>query len=142
MNLPFHKIQGTFLRTVVVAGCALSISLVILHAQSSAPASTPAAATPKTAEQQFKNIQVLKGVPADQVIPAMQFISASLGVECEFCHVEHAFDRDDKKPKLAARHMIEMQNQINQNAFKGETEVTCNTCHRGSNRPMSVPTVA
>ena len=33
----------------------------------------------KLAEEQFKNIQVLKGVPADQLIPAMQFITASLG---------------------------------------------------------------
>lgn len=51
--------------------------------------------SPKTAEQQFKNIQVLKGAPADQVIPAMQFISSSLGVECDFCHVQNAFDKDD-----------------------------------------------
>ena len=49
--------------------------------------------------QQFKNIQVLKDIPADQLIPAMQFITASLGVECEFCHVEGAFEKDDKKPK-------------------------------------------
>ena len=35
--------------------------------------------------------------------PFMQFIAASLGVECEFCHVEHANDKDDKSPKLAAR---------------------------------------
>jgi hypothetical protein len=39
-------------------------------------------------EQEFKNITVLKGTPADQLIPAMQFITASLGVECDFCHVQ------------------------------------------------------
>jgi len=53
---------------------------------------------PKTTEQAFKNIQILKGIPADQLIPSMQFISASLGVECEYCHVAGAFDKDDKKP--------------------------------------------
>src|ERR1700739_4043907 len=63
----------------------------------------PPADGPKTAEQQFKNIQVLKTIPADQLIPTMQFISGSLGVECEFCHVEGAMDKDDKKPKAAAR---------------------------------------
>jgi len=72
----------------------------------------------------------------------MQFISASLGVECDFCHVDRAFDKDDKKPKQFARKMIQMQTGINQNSFKGETEVTCNTCHRGSAHPMSIPAVA
>ena len=61
---------------------------------------------PKTTDQAFKNIQILKGIPADQLIPTMQFISASLGVECEYCHVEGAFDKDDKKPKQTARKMM------------------------------------
>src|SRR5215470_18317499 len=52
---------------------------------------------PKTAAEQFKNIQILKDMPADQLIPAMQFMTASLGVDCEYCHVEQAFDKDDKK---------------------------------------------
>jgi len=54
---------------------------------------------PKTAAQQFKNIQVLKDIPADQLIPTMQFIVGALGVDCEFCHVEHDRDKDDKKEK-------------------------------------------
>lgn len=58
----------------------------------------------KTAEQVYKNIQILTGVPAGQVIPAMQFITASLGVECSYCHVENLFEKDDKKPKQVARH--------------------------------------
>jgi photosynthetic reaction center cytochrome c subunit len=141
MNFQSPQGKDTFVRALAIAACVLSASIIVLQAQSGpAPSATPAPA--KTAEQQFKNIQVLKGVPADQVIPAMQFISASLGVECDFCHVDRAFDKDDKKPKLAARHMIEMQNGINKNSFKGDMEVTCNTCHRGSSHPMSVPTVA
>jgi hypothetical protein len=44
----------------------------------------------KTAAQQFKNIQILKDMPADRLIPAMQFITASLGVDCEYCHVRPA----------------------------------------------------
>ena len=51
---------------------------------------------------------MLKDIPADQLIPAMQFITASLGVECEFCHVQGAFEKDDKKPKQTARKMMEM----------------------------------
>jgi photosynthetic reaction center cytochrome c subunit len=100
-----------------------------------------APAPSKVAEEAFKNIQVLKGTPADQLIPAMQFISASLGVECEFCHVEAKFDADDKKPKLTARKMITMTLAINKENFDGRREVTCNSCHRGETHPMGAPAV-
>ena len=103
------------------------------------PAAKPAAGQPKTAEQQFKNIQVLKGIPAEQLMPSMQFIAASLGVECDFCHVEHAMDKDDKKTKLAARKMITMVLALDQAHFNGELEVTCYTCHRGAPHPVGTP---
>ncbi len=101
----------------------------------------PAAAGPKKAEEQFKNIQTLKGIPADQLIPAMQFITASLGVECEFCHVKDAFEKDDKKPKQTARKMMEMMFAINKDNFAGHREVTCYSCHRGSVDPVGTPLV-
>jgi photosynthetic reaction center cytochrome c subunit len=107
---------------------------------SNAPASS-AASTPKTAEQQFKNIQVLKGIPADQLFPTMQFISASLGVECDYCHVQNAFEKDDKKPKQTARKMMEMMFAINKDNFSGHRVVTCNSCHRGSTAPLAIPAV-
>ena len=97
------------------------------------------AAEAKTAEQQFKNIQVLKDVPADQLIPTMQFIAASLGVECEFCHVEHEMQKDDKKTKVTARKMITMELAINKNHFDNEIDVTCYTCHRGTPHPVGTP---
>jgi hypothetical protein len=103
------------------------------------PPAKPAMDQPKTAELQFKNIQVLKGIPADQLIPSMQFITVSLGVECDFCHVEHAMDKDDKKTKLAARKMITMVLALNQAHFNGELEVTCYTCHRGAPHPVGTP---
>jgi outer membrane lipoprotein-sorting protein len=98
-------------------------------------------AGPKKAEEQFKNIQVLKGIPADQLIPAMQFITASLGVECEFCHVQGAFEKDEKKPKQTARKMMEMMFAINKDNFEGHREVTCYSCHRGSINPVGTPLV-
>ena len=76
----------------VLAG-AIALSALFAGAQS---AVGPSAG--KSSDQAFKNIQILKGIPADQLIPSMQFISASLGVECEYCHVAGAFDKDDKKP--------------------------------------------
>jgi photosynthetic reaction center cytochrome c subunit len=95
----------------------------------------------KTAEQQFKNIQALQGVPADQVLPAMQFMAASLGVECGFCHVEGKFDADDKPAKKTARKMIAMTLAINKDSFNARKEVTCYTCHRGNNDPVGTPPV-
>ena len=109
--------------------------------QAVTPSGSGNAAAPKTAEQEFKNIQVLKGIPAEQLFPTMQFISASLGVECEFCHVEKAFDKDDKKTKQTARKMMEMMFAINKDDFEGHREVTCNTCHRGKADPVAIPAV-
>jgi outer membrane lipoprotein-sorting protein len=109
------------------------------RAQNPPQASAPA---PKTASQQFKNIQVLKDVPADQLIPAMQFITASLGVDCEYCHVEHAFGKDEKKPKVTARKMMEMMITINNENFESHRVVTCYTCHQGVAHPVSIPVIA
>lgn len=105
-------------------------------------ASKPAAQSmPKTAEQEFKNIQSLKGIPADELIPAMQYFNASLGVECNFCHVMEpiqAFEKDDKEDKKAAREMIAMMRGINKNSFDGNLEVGCSTCHSGHVRPTPI----
>ena len=120
---------------------------VAAKAQSGAggtPPTTQAATNstrPKQAEEQFKNIQVLKGVPADDIFPTMQFITASLGVECEFCHVHNAFEKDDKKNKQTARKMMEMMFAINKDNFEGHREVTCNSCHRGNAVPQAIPAV-
>ena len=102
---------------------------------------TSANAQDKAEQPKFKNLQVLKDVPPDQLIPAMQFISASLGVECEFCHVRDAFDKDDKQSKRTARRMVQMTFALDTNQFQGERAVTCYTCHRGSAKPVSIPMV-
>jgi len=107
-----------------------------------APAQNPPPAAHKTAAQQFKNIQVMKNIPEEEMIPAMQFMSASLGVECSYCHVEHAFEKDDKKEKKFARRMIEMTMNINKDTFEGKRLVTCYSCHRGAAKPVSIPVVS
>src|SRR5689334_3781912 len=101
----------------------------------------PAAPAAKTAEQAYKNITELKGTPADQLIPAMQFMASALGVNCEFCHVQGKFEADDKNAKKTARAMIAMQNMINTNAFHGQKQISCYSCHRGAQRPVAVPPV-
>jgi hypothetical protein len=127
-----------------VAGFSLAITLacLVVRAQS-APPQAPGGGgpKPKLAEEQFKNIQALKGIPAEQLIPAMQFISASLGVECEYCHVHGQMDKDDKKPKVAARKMINMMMAINKDNFEGHRQVTCYSCHRGAADPVATPVI-
>ena len=104
-------------------------------------AAKPANPKPKTAEEAFKNIQTLKGIPADELIPAMQFITYSLGVECSYCHVENAFEKDDKKPKQTARKMMQMMAAIDKDNFDAKQMVTCYSCHRGSATPMAIPII-
>ncbi len=124
---------------LAAGGVSLTVMLTMAGAwaQSGAQKAPAALAGPKLAEEEYKNIQALKGIPAEQVIPSMQFIAASLGVECEYCHVAHANEKDDKKPKVTARKMISMMMAINKDNFDGHREVTCYSCHRGSTEPVS-----
>lgn len=94
------------------------------------------------AEAVFKNLQVLKGIPSDQVVPAMRFITASLGVECSYCHVPDHFEKDEKKQKVVARQMMRMMATLDQKSFAGNREVTCYSCHQGSPKPQAIPAVA
>lgn len=134
-----HNLGRVTLTAFLLMGMALAIGAA--QGQSPAPQSASAPA-PKKAQDVFKNIMVLDDVPADQIIPSMQFIAASLGVECEHCHVEGAFDKDDKEAKVTARKMMEMMFAIDKDNFKGKTEVTCFTCHRGSLNPVGTPIIA
>jgi len=117
----------------------------------SQPASQPSSENPKqatappaekTAGEAFKNVQVLKDVPASHFIPAMFFIAASLGVGCDHCHVTAEngpwpMEKDDKKEKQTARTMMKMMMAINDQNFSGRQEVTCATCHLGHAEPVS-----
>ncbi len=96
----------------------------------------------RSAAEAYQNIQVLKEIPADQLVPAMQFITYSLGVECSYCHVEGALEKDDKKPKQTARKMMQMMAAINRDNFDSKQVVTCNSCHRGAPHPVAIPVIA
>lgn len=97
----------------------------------------------KPVEQVQKNIQVLKGLPSSQLLPVMHFMRTSLGVRCDYCHVAEngKYWMDDKPAKQTARRMIEMVSRINKDNFGGQPVVTCNTCHRGSTKPVGMPAI-
>jgi hypothetical protein len=101
---------------------------------------------PQMAEDVFKDVQVLKGIPVDQFMGTMGFFSASLGLNCTDCHVEEsggswARYADNTPRKQMSRRMMTMVNTINQTNFGGRQVVTCTTCHRGVSRPMIMPSL-
>jgi len=132
----------SFLTVLALGFFRLAAALSGQSTQSAQPAQQAQnESAPKTAEQVYKNIQVLKGTPADQLTTTMTFITASLGVNCEFCHVT-PYEKDDKKTKQTARQMMQMQMAINKENFEGRTQVTCNTCHQGRHEPVAIPVIA
>jgi photosynthetic reaction center cytochrome c subunit len=103
--------------------------------------SLPQAAVPgvKPADKAYKNLEVLGGIPADQVLPAMRYMTFALGVRCEYCHVEDKFESDEKAPKKRAREMMKMMFAIDNGSFGGHRAVTCYTCHRGVAKAANMP---
>ena len=99
------------------------------------------------AEEVFKNVQVLKGIPVDEFMATMGFFAAAIGLNCTDCHVDEsggswAKYADDNDLKCTTRRMIQMVTALNKASFQGRQMVTCNTCHRGSSRPNVMPSLA
>ncbi len=99
------------------------------------------------AEDVFANVQVLKGIPVSEFMSTMGFFSASIGLNCVFCHVPESLQdwkkfADDVPRKRIARSMIAMVNTINRNNFGGRAAVTCYSCHHGNERPKLIPSLA
>jgi photosynthetic reaction center cytochrome c subunit len=99
---------------------------------------------PLLAEQSFKNVQLLKGIPVDEFMQTMGFFSASTGMNCTECHTEESGGNwakyaDDTPLKRRARGMIVMATALNRTYFGGRRVVTCWTCHRGTRNPRVIP---
>jgi len=100
------------------------------------------------------NVKVIpKNTPVMQVVGMMRNFTGALGVRCPFCHVGQErqplttfdFAKDEKRTKLTARQMMRMVEEINRrldtlphdhDQMHDTVRVTCNTCHRGVNRPL------
>jgi photosynthetic reaction center cytochrome c subunit len=102
------------------------------------PSLDPLASSSKEerAEQKYKNIQLLKGIPSERLTKIMFAFKASLGVDCTYCHIKDQFEKDDKPQKQTARKMIQLVRDTNAK-LGSMTRVTCFTCHRGQTRPAS-----
>jgi len=124
--------RGNFIRILTAVVLATTSISAGLHAQ--AP---PQQGQGRTTEQQFKNIKVLTGLPANQLNLTMHNISGQLGVDCVFCHIWDQWDKDVKANKQVARQMMTMVQEMNKTYFGGAQMITCYTCHRGSPMPVS-----
>jgi hypothetical protein len=100
---------------------------------------------PLLAEEAFKNVQVLKGIPVDDFMGTMGVMCVALAFDCSDCHtgagtvtVDWAADTPRKR---TARRMVTMVQTINKDNFGGRQVVTCWTCHRNRDRPLVTPTI-
>ena len=98
---------------------------------------------PVVAEQVFKNVQVLKGIPVDDFLQTMGIMAAALQFDCSDCHEGAGTDRvdwaADTPRKRTARAMVLMVTNINRTNFGGRQVVTCWTCHRNRDKPLVTP---
>jgi hypothetical protein len=100
---------------------------------------------PLLAEDVFKNVQVLKGIPVKEFMNTMGFFSAATNLNCIDCHSPQSDSLDgyaiDTPLKQTTRKMIAMVNALNKTNFGGQRRVTCYTCHRATDRPEAVPSL-
>ena len=99
------------------------------------------------AEEVFKKIDILKGIPVDEFMDTMGMFAAALSLNCIDCHVPESvgsWDKfaDETPLKRTTRRMLTMVNAINKDNFSGVRSVTCYTCHRGDLRPKILPNLA
>jgi len=128
-------------------GAMATIAVWVLNIASAAGQTAPAKQL--MSEQAFKNVTVLKGIPVDEFMDTMGFISASTNYNCIDCHTEPKVEGDwsvfaDETPRKAiARRMILMVQAINKTNFGGARVVTCYTCHRNvQGAPKVTPSLA
>lgn len=137
-----HAVPGGIATFIV---CLMSVTTV----GSQAPAAPAPSEKPLMAEEVFKNVQVLKGIPADEFLDTMGMFANALLYDCASCHVPEVVFPENRAafakptPEIQrARQMVVMMNNINRTYFGGERRVTCFTCHRGDYAPPNVASLA
>ena len=129
--------------TYVLALLAAGAVLAAVSQRISAQATQGAASKPPTVDDTFKNVQALKGLTVDDFMLTMGIMSAAVGSDCVGCHpsagTDHVDWALDTPRKRTARRMVLMVAAINRDNFGGRQVVTCWSCHRGRDRPVTTP---
>ena len=133
-------------RIIGVVGSLAACLLFVALANGQAGQGAQAQRTPM-AEEVFKKVDILKGIPVDEFMDTMGMFSAALSLNCIDCHVPESVGSwgkfaDETPLKVTTRRMLTMVNDINKNNFSGVRSVTCYTCHRGDMRPKILPNLA
>lgn len=133
--------------SIGILALAVCLSSALTAAAQGGPNAPAPGAKPPMAEDVFKNVQVLRGIPVDEFMATMGFIAASLSLNCLDCHTEDsgrdpAKYAEDTPIKQTARKMLLMVRQINAQNFGGVRTVTCYTCHRSDVAPRFTPSLA
>ena len=132
-------LQGNTLRTILAVAVAVAAGTVAVPPQIGV---SPRPWGSRRPRRSTRTSSSSKERPPTSWGYTMQFMSASLGVDFAFCHVlPGKFEADDKPPKRTAREMMAMQAMINKESFRGQRQVTCYSCHRGSPRPVNMPPI-
>lgn len=98
-------------------------------------------------------LRVLQALPEAQLFLLMNLVADSLGVRCDYCHVQvkpdltrtpanvggWVWESDDKPQKRTAREMMRMVIDLNADRFRDGARITCYTCHRGATQPARLP---
>src|SRR3984893_18061196 len=125
--------------TIAVLTVTWRFGIAFAAPQSAAPG------TPPTSERVFKNVQVLKGIPVDDLLGTMGIMCAALGFDCSECHSGAGTEKvdwaADTPRKVRARKMVLMVTAINRDNFSGRQMVTCWSCHHGRDRPATTPSL-
>ena len=137
-------------RGTIACGLAVATICVLMAAAAHGQARAggqPTEQRPQLSEEAFKNVRVLRGIPVREFMGTMGFFSASLSLNCTDCHggasaSDWANYATDTPLKNRARQMMAMVKAINDANFGGRPFVTCYTCHRGSQRPKVIPSLA
>jgi hypothetical protein len=126
----------------IVVAALFGIGQHVSALQSGQPA---APAKPMMSEDVFKNVQALRGIGVDDFMLTMGIMSAAVGSDCVGCHpsagTDHVDWALDTPRKRTARRMVQMVTAINRDHFNGRQVVTCWSCHRGRDRPVTTPTL-
>jgi len=134
--------MGTHMKRFVFPVLLAAFAGISLRSYAQAPAPRP-----PMAEDVFKNVQVLRGIPVDEFMDTMGMFSAATGLHCTNCHqADNSTSWDsyavETPLKQTARRMLRIVNATNKDSFGGRRAITCYTCHHGDQRPKSVPNLA
>src|SRR6266852_7997976 len=103
-------------RRFVAPRPALGAAMIILAGVNAAAPQVESKAKQLTAEQVFKNVQVLRGIPVDDFLGTMGMMCAALGFDCADCHTGAGTEKvdwaADTVKKATARRMVQMMAAI------------------------------